>query len=114
MPLFSAQSIRGGRLACGFSYHQFGLDRMSVVQLGHGPVNALEQNFRRRASHFAQRLAHRGQARLLIGGTLDVVEADNGNIFGDATSRLAQRANRSHGGDIVEREESGEAFPRSQ
>ena len=105
MPLFSVRPMREGHLACGFSYNKFRFDDVSFVQLGSWPVDALEKNLGGGASHFAQGLAHRSQAGLLVGGALNVVEADNGNIFGDAASRLAQRTNRSHSGDIVEGEE---------
>ena len=73
---------RGG----GFPDHQFGFDDVFVVKFGTGAVDAFQENLGGGASHFAQWLAHRGQARILEGSALDVVEAYDRNIVGHLAS----------------------------
>ena len=44
----------------------------------------------------------------LIGGGLDVVEAEDGDVAGNAEAGLVEGADAAHGGDVVEAEDGGE------
>jgi hypothetical protein len=52
-----------------------------LLALGPWPVDTLQENFGGGSSHFAERLADRGQAWILVGSALNVVESDDRNIF---------------------------------
>ena len=80
-----------------------------------GCRNQVQQHLRALAAHLAQRLAHRGDARLLIRGADDVVESHNRDVFGNPQSRIVDGANHADGGDVVEAEDRREvASPRQQ
>lgn len=53
-------------------------------------------------------LADGGERGDLVGGGLNVVEADDGDILGDPEAGFVEGANGSHGRDIVEAEDRGE------
>ncbi len=63
-----------------------------------------------KGAHGAQRLADGGEGGILEGGGLDVVEADDGDILGDAEAGFAEGADGADGGDVVEGEEGGEVL----
>src|SRR5712692_4040918 len=54
-----------------------------------------------------KRLANGRETRIMVGGGADVVESDDGYIFGHAKIGIAERADRSDRGDIVERNQCG-------
>lgn len=60
-----------------------------------------------------QGLADGGDAGNVIGGGLDIVVADDGDVFGDAESGVVEGADDAHGGDVVEADDGGEGggFP---
>lgn len=60
-------------------------------------------------AHAMQGLAHRRERGVLVGGGMDVVEADDGDVVRDADAGLVQRADAADGGDVVEGEDGGEA-----
>ena len=49
-----------------------------------------------------------GEARGLVGGRGDVVEADDGDVFGAAEAGVRDGADGADGGDVVEAEDGGE------
>jgi len=73
-----------------------------------------QEDFGSGPAHFAQGLANGGQGGILEGGALNVVESDDGDIFGNVASGLVQGADRAHGGNIVEGEQGGEFLSRSE
>ncbi len=87
---------------------------MLVTKLGTGTVDAFDENFGGGASHLTKGLAHGGQGGILEGGTLNVVESDDGNIGGNLQAGLAQGTNCSHSRDVVEGEEGGKCLARRQ
>jgi hypothetical protein len=50
----------------------------------------------------AQRLANGGKAGVLIGGALNVVEADDRNVFGNPPTEFTKSLNRANRGNIIE------------
>ena len=95
------------RLGRRFSNYQFWLycNLLRPVFLS---VEAIEQYFRGNFSHAVQRLAHGGQRWRVEHCRLNVVEADHRDIFGDAQSRFANRANRANGRCVVIGKQCGE------
>ena len=92
----------GGRLADD----ELGFD---AEDAGHGLAGEFEEErFGRGASHELERLADGGDARDVEGGGLDVVEADDGDVVGDAEAGVVEGADAAHGGDVVEAEDGGE------
>ena len=75
-------------------------------------ADTAQQGFCGGAPHFLEGLANGGKSGILIGGALDVIEADDRNVMGNAQSGLAESANRSHCRDVVESEERGEPLSR--
>src|ERR1700687_6068347 len=65
-------------------------------------------------AHFTQRLPNGRQPRILKSGTLNIVKAHNGHIFGNAAAGFTQRLDGSDRGDIIERKETREGFSRSE
>jgi len=57
-------------------------------------------------------LPHRRQRWVLKRGALNVIKADNGNIFRHAPPCFPQRADRSDCGNIIEGEQRRERFAR--
>ena len=108
MSLFTWNSPDAGNGTGGFPYNQLGFDDVLGVQLGTWAVNTLEENLSGGASHFAQGLAHGGEAGILEGGVLNVVESDYGDVVRDDTARFVQGTDRSHSGNVVEGKECGE------
>ena len=58
----------------------------------------------------AQRLADGGEAGILIGGALNVVEANDGNVFRDALTEFAKSLNSANRGNIIKGKQCGEDF----
>ena len=96
--------------AGGFAHDEFRLDDVFLVEFEAGTVDAPEEDLGSGAAHLAQGLADGGQGRVLVGGALDIVKADDGNIFGDVQAGLAQGANGAHGGNVVEGKQGGEGL----
>ena len=57
---------------------------------------------------------HRGKGRVTKFGKLDIVEAGDGNILGDADAALAQFAQGADGHDVVDADDSSGLFPGGQ
>src|SRR5271155_2806719 len=55
-------------------------------------------------SHLAQGLPHGGEPGVLEGSTLDVVEADHGDVFRDPQLLFPQSANGTDRRNVIERE----------
>jgi len=74
--LLRANSVPNRDSACGFPYDQLRLDRVLFMQLGTRTINPLKQDFSRGSSHFAQRLPHGRQPRLLVGRAGNIIKSD--------------------------------------
>lgn len=61
-------------------------------------------------THGAQRLANGGERRIVGGCGEDVVEAEDGDVGGDAEAGGAQSEDGADGGDVVEGEERCERY----
>src|SRR6202162_4669671 len=73
-----------GSATCGLADNQFRFDHgFPALGMRSGTPDAAEHSLGGDSPHFAQRLAHRGQRRILVGGTLNVVEAHHGNVIRD-------------------------------
>jgi len=59
-------------------------------------------------SHELEGLANGGEAWDLVGGRLDVVEADNGDVAGDMETGVVECSDAAHRGDVVEAKNGGE------
>src|SRR4030095_1757546 len=91
------------------SHHQRRLNTQNFGDPRVGPRGeALEQSACSKASHLKQRLANRSQGWIVKCGSVDVVEAEDGNIAGDPQPHLFQSADRSDRRDIVEGKDGGE------
>ncbi len=91
--LFGSEAVRNP--AGCLADDQFGLDHgLTSVRIRLRTADAAQQSLGGDPSHFAQRLAHSGQRGILVGGALNIVEADDGNIVGHAqpASRRARIA----------------------
>src|SRR5882757_4071295 len=64
--------------------------------------NGLEQNAYRGGAHALHGLADGGQGRIVESGLIDVVEADDGAVGGDAESVFLEGADCAEGGEVVE------------
>src|SRR5208282_4761163 len=71
-------------------------------------AKALEQDTRCSYSHAAQGLPDGGEAGVMEGGPLNVVEANNGHVFGHLEVMVAEAADDADGGDVVEGDERRE------
>ena len=83
------------------------------VREGGLPANALQQDARGGGAHLIERLANRGEARIVKRSALDVVEANDRDIGRNVQSMVHESANRTDGGDVVvaeERREIGSAL----
>ena len=96
--------------ARGASDNQLRLEGIAGIGLRTRAGDAAEEDLGGGASHFAQRLADGSESGVLIGGALNVVETDDGDIFGHAQAGFAESANGSHSGDVVEGEERRKGF----
>jgi hypothetical protein len=77
-----------------------------------GPVGLVEQEFGSRRAELVLRLAHRGERHRGIGGELDVVVADHGEIAGHRHPGQAQPPQQPEGQHVVGAERSGRRPPR--
>lgn len=68
----------------------------------------------REDAHIVQGLSDGGEGGVLKRGRLDVVEADHGDILGDAEAGLADGADGAYGGDVIKGEDGGEALGRGE
>lgn len=73
-----------------------------------GPGNAVKEGACGKLAHLTQGLANGGEAGMLEGGALNVVESDHGNVFGHAETGFAKGADGADSGDVIEGEERGE------
>ena len=103
LALDRASPAIGSGAGC-FPDDQLGFHDVLVVKIGSGAVDALQQNLSGGPAHFAERLAHGREARVLVGGALNVVEPDDGDVFGHLQAGLAQGTNGTHGRNIVKGE----------
>src|SRR5919106_424816 len=72
--------------------------------------NAFEQQLGRFPSLLFGRLIDCGQRRRGISRERNVVESDDGDIFGNTQACVPSGANRAHGREIVAREDGGRAL----
>jgi len=100
--------------ASGPANDQFGLNGIARIELGPGAGDSTKKNLGGGSSHFAQGLADGGESGILVGGALNVVESDHGDVFGNGETRLTQSANGTHGGNIVEGKESRKGLGRGK
>src|SRR5262252_8670771 len=73
---------------------QFRLNR-NLLGLVLAVFDSLKKSLRGDLPHARQRLAHRGEAGCVIGGALDVVEADHRYVLRHAQSRFLERPDRA-------------------
>src|SRR6185312_14798621 len=108
----------GGRPGGKFAGRSFGgrlpLDKVGqntdglVRPIGLIGVDHLQQRGGGDAAHFLQGLAHGGERRIVGGGAVDVVKADDGDLRWDGDAGFAQNGDGSDGGEVVEGEDGGE------
>src|SRR5215831_8795816 len=70
-------------------------------------ANALKQHSRSGTAHLVKRLPDGGQARIVEGGALDVVEAHDGDVSGNLEAVVQQGANGADGSNVVVTNEGG-------
>ncbi len=98
--------------AGGFADDQIGLDHdLLRRRFRLGPVDHFEYRFGGQLAHRVERLTHGGEGGILKGRGLDVIEADDGDVLRDAKAGLAEGADGTDRGDIVEGEERGKRWP---
>src|SRR5579885_2068203 len=97
---------RYGRRRCGLADDQlrFYSDNLRKLRA----TDSFQQRLCSEFAHASQRLANRGEARVLECGALDVVEADHRNLARYFDSGIKQSANRADCRDVVEGEQRGE------
>src|ERR1700728_595036 len=79
------RTVAVGSTARGLADDQFGFDNgFAAAGVGSGSPDAAQQSLGGNSAHFAQRLSHRGERRILVSGALNVVEAHHRNILGYA------------------------------
>jgi len=98
--------VRFGRPGGGFADDEFGLylDERGEGLVGH----ALEESGGGFGAHELEGLTDGGETGDLVGGGLDVVEANDGDVVGDVEAVVVEGADAAHGGDVVEAEDGGE------
>src|SRR5579859_4663349 len=107
MWFFSGKSA--AHRASGFADDEFRLDVNSFGITNLFRIrNSFQQSIRRDFAHSAQRLANCRQTGILKRSALNVVEADDGNIFRDSAASFSNRANRADCSHVVESEERRE------
>src|SRR5215210_6435719 len=77
---------RSGGAAYDESRRELDVQRLEAL-----PLQEAVQQADRRPSHLGERLAHGGQLRGNDGGALDVVEADDGQVVGNAEAARTRR-----------------------
>ena len=102
----------GARLSGGFADYQFGINLDAVGKLFMREF--LEQGDRGLSAHLLERLADGGEARNDVGGSLDVVEAEDGDVFRDFETCIVEGSDAADGGDVVEAEQGGKVFALEQ
>src|SRR5581483_9654735 len=93
---------RSGRLADDEARGELDVERLEAVALEEAHEEA-----DRGAAHLGERLAHGGERRRHDRRMLDVVEADDGEILGNAQAAGARGADRADRVVVVEREDGG-------
>ena len=73
-----------------------------------GRVDASQQGFGGDDPHFAKRLVHRCEAGILKRSGLDVIKADDGDVFRDEPARFAEGVDGADSGGIIEGNKSRE------
>ena len=97
-----------------FAHHEFRLDGVAVMEVEARAADAAQQDFSGGAAHLAEGLTHRRQTWVLIGGGLDIVEADYGNVFWNVQTGFAQGTNGAHRRNVVESEQGGKGLGRGK
>jgi len=108
----SGRARSGGR-ACAHNQTRLNDDFFWIRRI-RWPRDALKQNLCRDYAHFTQRLPNGRQRRILKSGTLNIVEAHNGDILGNTAAGFTQRLHGADRGNIIERKETREGFSRSE
>src|SRR6266436_7073404 len=108
----SGRARSGGR-ACAHNQTRLNDDFFWIRRI-RWPRDALKQNLCRDYAHFTQRLPNGRQRRILKSGTLNIVEAHNGDILGNTAAGFTQRLDGADRGNIIERKETREGFSRSE
>ena len=103
----------GSRHARGFAQDQFWLD-LNDVRPFLFRRDTSNQGLGSEAAHFHQRLPDGGEGRDVERGTVNVIEADNGNIGRHMQTRILHRANGADCRNIVERKQSRKRNARSE
>ena len=103
---FLALRWRGGG---GVAEDELGVDgERGGVGVREAAADETEQSGCGGLTHGAQGLADGGEGRVVRGSGEDVVEAEDGDVGGDAEARGAEGEDGADGGDVVEGEERGE------
>src|SRR5437868_3829482 len=98
-------------------YHQAGLKqdlRWGRVGLFFAAQDAAENHLSGSLSHVPEGLLDRRQATNLIGGALDVVEAEDRNVFGHTQAELVQGTDCAHRADVVKGKQRRKLCTRHQ
>ena len=91
-----------------FADYEFGFEDDGFGVGFGGGLDALEEGLDCDLAHAAEGLADGGEARDMVGGAGDVVEADDGDVVGAAEACVGDGADGADGGDVVETEDGGE------
>lgn len=89
----------------GFADDEFRVDLHEVWRWFAGKF--FEEHLGGGAAHLPERLTNGGEAWDLIGGRLDVVEAEDGYVGRHVETGLVEGADAAHGGDVVEAKDCG-------
>ena len=110
------RGLGGGRrgTTAGFAHYQFcGQDE--APGFGTAPaVEAVEEHLGGAAAQFGGWLVHEGEAGAKDGGEFEVVEADEGDVLGDAQSQVFDGPEGTQGGQDVGGEQGRGAVGRVQ
>ena len=98
----------------GSAHGQLGFDR-NCRNAVHAAFDLVEQCTSRDLTHLLQGLPHGREWRISIGGTLNVIEADNGYIVRDPQVGFLKSSDRTDGRNvIVGKQSSKRPFTREQ
>ena len=69
---------------------------------------AAKESCRCGASHQPEWLSYRREARDLVGGRFNIIEAHDGDIAGYVEAGIVKSADAAHGSDVIEAKDCGE------